>query len=65
MIVALSSAVNLLNDHAKFAASQDNTVFGVNGQESAASMAAPAIRRDRTLTFAHRVAYQRAIEEVY
>ena len=28
-------------------------------------MAAPAIRRDQTLTFADRVAYQRAIEEVY
>src|SRR5438105_9938496 len=29
------------------------------------SVAASAIRADRTLTFADRVAYQRAIEEVY
>ena len=65
MIVALSSAINVPNHPAKFAAPQNNTAFGVNGHESASSVAAPATRRDRTLTFADRVAYQRAIEEVY
>src|SRR5207248_7378806 len=39
--------------------------FGANGHDSAASASVLAIRRDRTLTFADRVAYQRAIEEVY
>src|SRR5204863_3964201 len=49
----------------KFPVPQNNTTFGANGQDSAASASALAIRRDRTLTFADRVAYQRVIEEVY
>ena len=65
LIVALSSAINVPNHPPKLATPQNNTAFGVNGHESASSVAAPAIRRNRTLTFADRVAYQRAIEEVY
>ena len=65
MIVALSWAINVPNHPAKVAAPQDNTALGVNGHESASSVASPRIQRDRTLTFADRVAYQRAIEEVY
>jgi hypothetical protein len=65
VIVALSSAINAPNKPPKAPAPQNNTAFGVTGQESSASVAAPAIRRDRTLTFADRVAFQRAIEEVY
>jgi len=65
VIVALSSAINLPNHHPKVPAPQNNTASGVNGHEGAACVTASAIRRDRTLTFADRVAYQRAIEEVY
>src|SRR5437762_2379420 len=65
MVVALSSAINLPNNPAKVPAPQNNTALGLKGHEGAASMAASAIRKDRTLTFADRVAYQRAIEEVY
>ena len=61
VIVALSSAINLPRRHPHVPAQQNNTAFGVNVQESAAS----AMRRKQTLTFADRVAYQRAIEEVY
>src|SRR5947209_14308195 len=60
VVVAVSSAIN-----PKFPTSQNNTAFGMNEQQSAASTAASAIQRNRTLTFADRVAYQRAIEEVY
>jgi hypothetical protein len=63
--VALSSAVNSPSHPLKFPAPQNNTAFGVNGHESAASVSAPTIRKDRTLTFTDRVAYQRAIEDVY
>src|SRR5438876_626614 len=62
VIVALSSAINLPNHSVKVLASENSTTLGANAQESAASAAAPAIR---TLMFADRVAYQRAIEEVY
>ncbi len=65
MIVARSWATNVPNHPAKFAATQNNTVSCVNGHASASSVTAPATRRDRTLTFADRVAYQRAIEGVY
>src|SRR5262245_6254983 len=60
MVVALSSPINLTNKSPKFTAPGNNTT-GVNEHESAAS----AIQSKRTLTFADRVAYQRAIEEVY
>src|SRR5205814_979039 len=65
MVVALSSAINPPNNPAKVPAPQNNTALGLKGHEGAASMAASAIRKDRTLTFADRVAYQRVIEEVY
>src|SRR5215472_6419817 len=65
VIVALSSAINLPNHASKIPDLQNSTAFGLNGHETAASISAYAIRRDQTLTFADRVAYQRAIEEVY
>ena len=43
----------------------NNTALGENEHERASSVAAPAVRRNRTLTLADRAAYQRAIEEVY
>src|SRR6201993_566638 len=64
-IVALSSAISLPNKRPKVPAPENNTGLGADGQESASSVSASAIRMDRTLTFADRVAYQRAIEEVY
>src|SRR5437660_3967688 len=60
--VALSSAINLPNHSVKVLASENSTTLGANAQESAASAGAPA---RRTLMFADRVAYQRAIEKVY
>jgi N-acetylneuraminic acid mutarotase len=65
VVVAISSAINLPNHPPKFPVPQNNTAFGLNGYESAAPVAASAIQRNQTLTFAERVAYQRAIEEVY
>jgi len=65
VIVALSSAINLPNKPPKPPAAEDNAAFGVKGHESATSAATPPIRRNRTLTFTDRVAYQRAIEDVY
>jgi N-acetylneuraminic acid mutarotase len=65
VIVALSSAINLPGRHPTVPASLNDTAFGVNAQENAACMTASAIRRKQRLTFADRVAYQRAIEEVY
>src|SRR5207302_2161492 len=61
----ISSAINLPNHRPHVRTPENGTASGVNAQESAASVAASAIRRNRTLTFAERVAYQRAIEEVY
>jgi N-acetylneuraminic acid mutarotase len=63
--VALSSAINLRNRPANFPAPQNNAGFGVNGHQRASSLAAPPMQRNPTLAFADRVAYQRAIEEVY
>jgi N-acetylneuraminic acid mutarotase len=65
VVVALCSAINLPEQPPKALPPQDNAAFGVNEHESAASVAGSAIQRNRTLTFADRVAYQRAIEEVY
>src|SRR6266536_1155826 len=64
-VVALCSAINLPNHPPKVSTPENNTAFGVNGHEGASSVTAPPIQRNRTLTFADRVAYQRAIEEVY
>src|SRR4030095_4960780 len=65
VVVAISSAINLPNHPPKFRTLQNNTAFGVNGQESASSVATSPTSRNWTLTFADRVAYHRAIEEVY
>jgi hypothetical protein len=65
VIVALSSAINVPGRHRTAAVPENDAAFGVNAHESAASVAASAILRNRTLTFADRVAYQRSIEEVY
>src|SRR5260370_29602875 len=65
VVVALSSAINLPSHAPKFPAPQSNRDSGVNGHENASSVATSATRRNQTLTFADRVAYQRAIDEVY
>src|SRR5213083_435071 len=52
-IVALCSAINLPQQPPKAGPPRGNALFGANGHESA------------TLSFAERVAYQRAIEDVY
>src|SRR5947208_16736694 len=53
VIVALCSAINLPEQPAKALPPQDNAVFGANAHQS------------RSLSLADRVAYQRAIEDVY
>ena len=53
VIVALCSAINLPEQPPKAPPPQDNAAFGANAHQS------------RTLSFADRVAYQRAIEDVY
>ena len=53
VFVALCSAINLPEQPAKTFAPQDNAGFGADGHEN------------RTLSFAERVAYERAIEDVY
>ena len=63
--IGLSWAINVTNHTHEASASEHNTVFGVTAHEGAASAEASAIQRNSTLTFADRVAYQRAIEEVY
>src|SRR5206468_8869949 len=56
---------NLPNHPPKGPTSDHSTAFGVNAHEGVPSMAASALGRSRTLSFAERVAYQRAIEDVY
>src|SRR5213079_2287470 len=53
VIVALCSAINLSEQPPKARPPQDNSVFGANAHQS------------RSLSFADRIAYQRAIEDVY
>ena len=53
MIVALCSAINLREQAPKTIRPQDNAALGANGHEN------------QTLSFAERVAYQTAIEDVY
>jgi hypothetical protein len=53
VIVALCSAINLPEQPSKAPPPPDNAAFGANAHES------------RSLSFAERVAYQRAIEDVY
>ena len=64
VIVPLSVAINMPNPASKFSTWQDNLAF-VKVRESASSVPASATRNNQTLTFADRVAYQRAVEEVY
>src|SRR5438094_7051708 len=65
VVVALCSAINLPSHPPKGPTPDQSTAFGVNAHQSVPSMAAPATGRNPTLTFAERVAYQRAIEDVY
>src|SRR5215813_1664655 len=53
VIIALCSAINLPEQPPKTLPPQDNSGYGANGH------------RSQTLSFADRVTYQRAIEEVY
>ena len=53
VIVELCSAINLSEQPRKAPSPQDNAAFGANAHQS------------RSLSFADRVAYQRAIEDVY
>src|SRR5213592_279983 len=65
VVVALCSAINLPSHPPKGPTPDNSTAFGVNAHESVPSMATSTLGRSRTLSFAERVAYQRAIEEVY
>src|SRR5215831_208925 len=65
VIVALCSAINLPEQPSKALPPQDNAGFGTNARQSGASLPASATFSNRSLSFAQRVAYQRAIEEVY
>ena len=62
VIVALCPAINLAGQSSKAIPPQDNASFGPNAHRSAASLPASA---NQTLSFTDRVAYQRAIEDVY
>jgi hypothetical protein len=53
VLVALCSAINLSEQPPKARPPQDNTAFGAN------------LHQSRNLSFADRVAHQRAIEDVY
>jgi len=53
VIVALCSAINLTEQPPKARPPRGNALFAANGHENG------------TLSFAERVAYQRAIEDVY
>jgi hypothetical protein len=65
MVVALSSASNLPNNPPNFSTSRNDLGLGMNGHENPSPVAVSTMRRHQTLTFTDRVAYQRAIEEVY
>src|SRR5882724_4637604 len=65
VVVALCSAINLPSHPPKGPTPVNSTAFGVNAHESVPSMATSTLGRSRTLSFAERVAYQRAIENVY
>src|SRR5437868_3539859 len=65
VVVAVCSAINLPNHPQKGQTPDHSTAFGVNAHEGVPSMAAPALGMKPSLSFAERVAYQRAIEDVY
>jgi N-acetylneuraminic acid mutarotase len=63
VVVPLSTAIDIPNLASKSSTWQDKIAF-VRVREGSTVLAS-ATRRNQTLTFADRVAYQRAIEEVY
>src|SRR5215475_6295336 len=65
VLVALCSAIHLPEQGLKAFAPQDNGGLGANAHQSAASLPGSATRNNRSLSFADRVAYQHAIEDVY
>src|SRR5215475_12862310 len=65
VIVALCSAIHVPEQGPKALPPQDNAAFGANAHQSTASLPASATQNNRSLSFADRVAYQRAIEDVY
>src|SRR5439155_9182467 len=62
---SLYSAINLSSHPPKRPTPNHSTASGLNAHESVPSMATSTLGRSRTLSFAERVAYQRAIEDVY
>lgn len=65
VLVALCSAIHLPEQFPKAPPPQDNAAFGANARQSAVSVPGSATFNNRSLSFADRVAYQRAIEDVY
>jgi N-acetylneuraminic acid mutarotase len=65
VLVVLCSAINLPEKPRKTRPPQDNAAFGANEHDATLSVPASATRKSRSLSFADRVAYQRAIEDVY
>src|SRR6266516_205453 len=65
VIVELCSAINLPEQPPNALPPQDNAAFGANEHQSAASVPVSATFNNLSLSFADRVAYQRAIEDVY
>ena len=65
VLVALCLATHVPEQRPKALPAQDDAVIGANAHQSTASLPASATRNNRSLSFAERVAYQRAIEEVY
>src|SRR2546430_16923741 len=64
VVVALCSSINLPNHPPKGPTPDHSTPFGVNAHESVLSRPTSTLGRSRRLSFAERVAYQRAIEDV-
>src|SRR6516162_4304931 len=65
VLVALCLATHVPEQPTEARPPQDNAGFGANAHHSTASLPASATRNIRSLSFAERVAYQRAIEDVY
>src|SRR5215472_17379334 len=65
VLVALCLATQVPEQRPKALPPQDNAAFGANAYRNTASLPASATRNNRSLSFAERVAYQRAIEDVY
>jgi N-acetylneuraminic acid mutarotase len=65
VLVALCLATHVPEQGPKAIPPRNNASFGPNTHQSTASLPASATRNNRSLSFAERVAYQRAIEDVY